>query len=142
MRQSRSFEYQNLEEVTKWDSRSEVPGEDGGGGIPNAMGVRRKMAARHSGRDGRLEEMAAGDFRTQGVSEGNGCGRIPDTRGIRRKRRRGIFRTQGASGGKWQWGIPDVMGVRRKMAAGDSGREGVQRKWRRGVSGYKGVRRK
>ena len=26
MRQSGSFEYQNLEEVTKWDSKSEVPG--------------------------------------------------------------------------------------------------------------------
>ena len=45
MRQSGPFEYQDLEEVTKWDSRSEVPGEDGDGGIPDTMGVRGKMAA-------------------------------------------------------------------------------------------------
>ena len=42
MKQLGPFEYQDLEEVIKWDSRSEVPGEDGGGGIPDTMGVRRE----------------------------------------------------------------------------------------------------
>ena len=99
MRRLGPFEYQDLEEVTKWDSRSEVPREDGGGGIPGTMGVfpdamgvrrkmaaeeipstmgvrrkmaaegisdligvRRKMAAGDSGRDGRLEENGGGGF--------------------------------------------------------------------------------
>ena len=53
MRQSGSFEYQNLEEVTKWDSRSEVRRRDGSGRI--------------SRRKGRPEEMAVADFRTQGI---------------------------------------------------------------------------
>ena len=57
MRQLGPLEYQNLEEVTKWDSKSEVPGENGGGGIPNAMGVQRK----------------------------NGGEGIPNTMGVRRK---------------------------------------------------------
>ena len=41
-------------------------GENGGGGIPDTMGVRRKWRRGNSGYDGCPEEMAAGDYETHG----------------------------------------------------------------------------
>ena len=62
MRQSGPFEYLDLEEVVKWDYGSEVPGEDGGGGIPDTMGVRRKRRrGKVPEREGVWVQMAAGE---------------------------------------------------------------------------------
>ena len=62
MRQSGPFEYLDLEEVVKWDYGSEVPGEDGCGGIPDTMGVRRKQRrGKVPEREGVRVQMAAGE---------------------------------------------------------------------------------
>ena len=53
-----------LKKVIKWDSGCEVPREDGGGGIPDTLGVQRKMAAGDSGSEGVQRKMAAGDSGT------------------------------------------------------------------------------
>ena len=47
---------------TRWAS-----GGNDGGGIPDTMGVRRKMAAGGSGREGVRRKMAAGDSGREGV---------------------------------------------------------------------------
>ena len=80
MRQSGPFEYLDLEEVVKWDYGSEVPGEDGGGGIPDTMGVRRKRRrGKVPEREGVWVQMAAGkapereDVRVQ-MAAGEGSG--------------------------------------------------------------------
>ena len=71
MRQSGPFEYQDLEEVTKWDSKSEVPGG--------------KWRRRNSGRKGRSEENGGGGrFRNVRVFR---CkwrrGKVPEREGVR-----------------------------------------------------------
>ena len=159
MRQSGSFEYQDLEEVTKLDSRSEVPGEDGSWGIPDTMGIRRKNGDGGNGGDefrtlwASGGKMAAEEFQTWWTSGGKWLRRIPDAMGVRKKMAAensghngrpeensgGEFQTRWASGGKWQRRILDALGIRRKRAAEEFRTRWTSKgKWRRRNSGHNG----
>ena len=123
MRQSGPFEYLDLEEVVKWDYGSEVPGEDGGGGIPDTMGVRRKRRrGKVPEREGVWVQMAAGEGSgTRGCPGANGGrGRLRNVRVAGCKWRRGRLQNVRMSGCKWRRGkAPKHEGVRVQMAVGE-----------------------
>ena len=122
MRQSGPFEYLDLEEVVKWDYGSEVPGEDGCGGIPDTMGVRRKRRrGKVPEREGVWVQMAAGEGSgTRGCPGANGGrGRLRNVRVAGCKWWWGRLRNAMVSECKWRWGkAPEREGGRVQMAAG------------------------